>query len=164
MTPVDQVLRLLKPLAIIVQNPPGSERMLACAEVLSKYDQSILEPAISLFEKSAKFWPSPSEIIALFENKAEEAEEWWNKILDHIHRKGSYAGPPELPGAARMAMENVGGYYAICMCENDKVTILAKQFKESFKAFKGREEFNQKLLQSERFNGLTIAIGKEMPK
>jgi len=80
------------------------------------------------------FAPMPADVIRhLRGTSTEAAVSAWSRLLDEVRRVGSY-GRPEIDAESRKALDDVGGWGAICRAQEGELPFLAKRFADSFGA------------------------------
>lgn len=80
------------------------------------------------------FAPMPADVIRHLSGGAtERAHAAWSDVLDEVRRVGSY-GSPRIEPTARKALGEIGGWGALCRCDESGLPFLAKRFADAYAA------------------------------
>jgi len=95
------------------------------------------------------------------------APEAWGVVMRDLRRPGSfgvYGGEPEFddPTIAQ-AVQNVGGWRAICMTPQDVLGVMQARFLQAFERARGEERADQRALPQVRELVKRLSMGAERP-
>ena len=105
--------------------------------VLSDYSIEQVADGFAQHLKVSTFFPKPAEIINII-NPAVTGREAWQEVFKMIGRRdksGGYYGrdnAPRFDEVTQRALDNVGGFAAVCMTEMAQQTWLQKRFEEHY--------------------------------
>lgn len=86
-----------------------------------------------------QFPPKPADIVRLLQGtKTDRSLVAWGKVLDAMQRVGAYQSVCFDEGLIHAAIEDVGGWVAICRSQMDELSHLERRFCQSYKAYAAR--------------------------
>jgi hypothetical protein len=89
-----------------------------------------------------QFMPKPADIVRQLQGtKTDRSLMAWGKVLDAMQRVGAYSSVVFDEPAIHAAIEDLGGWPAICRTEMDSLSYLEKRFCDSYKAYVNRGDF-----------------------
>lgn len=87
-----------------------------------------------------RFAPMPADIVRqLAGTKTDRSLIAWGKVLDAAQRVGAYWSVCFDDGLIHAAIEDVGGWLALCRSTTDELPFMQKRFCESYRAYTTRE-------------------------
>jgi len=87
----------------------------------------------------ATFMPRPSEFNALRQAARPTAGEAWQAVLANV-RRSQYRSGVTVGGAADRAVAALGGYAAVGMCTDDRLSYMERRFADHFEAVQSVED------------------------
>lgn len=91
--------------------------------------------------------PKTADILRqLRGDKAERQQAAWAGVLDEVRRVGTY-GRPALSAEQRSAVDAVGGWLAVCHCDQRELGHIQRRFISAFDAFDARADREVGLLE-----------------
>lgn len=86
-----------------------------------------------------QFAPKPADLVRLLQGtKTDRSLMAWGKVLDAMQRVGAYQSVCFDDGLIHAAVEDVGGWVAICRSQMDELSHLERRFCQSYKAYAAR--------------------------
>lgn len=136
-----ELIKLLSNYASLCQDKPTPQRIAVTAEVLNGTPIESVATGLKLHFRNSKWFPSPSEILKYHEQTAQDAAQLaWASLVSSARTRGFYQGPPELTASETRALDSIGGWEAICLCEVDQLPVLAAQFRRAMECFVSHEQ------------------------
>lgn len=90
-----------------------------------------------------QFMPKPADIVRQLQGtRTDRSLLAWGKVLDAMQRVGAYSSVVFDEPAIHAAIEDLGGWPAVCRTEIDALPFLEKRFCDSYKAYVNRGEFD----------------------
>ena len=84
--------------------------------------------------------PKVADILRhLQASTAEKRQDAWGHVLSEARRVGNY-GSPRLSAEQQSAVDAVGGWRAICHCDEKELGFMQRRFMDAFDAFDARSE------------------------
>ncbi len=75
-----------------------------------------------------RFLPKPADLVRVLQGtRTDRSLMAWAKVLDAIQRVGAYASVCFDDGLIHAAIEDMGGWVALCRCTNDDLPFLQKR-------------------------------------
>jgi hypothetical protein len=88
-----------------------------------------------------RFMPKPADIVRQLQGtNTDRSLLAWGKVMDAAQRVGAYTSVGFDDGLVHAAIEDIGGWVALCRCEMDELPFLQRRFCDSYKAYAGRTD------------------------
>lgn len=85
-----------------------------------------------------RFLPRSADILRQLQGDAAEAATVaWSRLLGEVRRVGSY-GSPAVDQPARLALDAVGGWGALCRASERELAFMQRRFAEAFGVYEAR--------------------------
>ena len=108
-------------------------------KLLEPYDIELVERALHRALESpdgGQFMPKPADLIRQLRGHADDdALIAWGKVLQQAQRGGG----GNFAGAAKQAIDSLGGWSVICRADESQNGFLQRRFCDAFKAYRSRE-------------------------
>jgi hypothetical protein len=86
-----------------------------------------------------QFAPTPADLVRVLQGtQTDRSLVAWGKVLEAIQRVGAYQSPVFDDGLIHAAVEDVGGWVAVCRCETNDLPHVQRRFCESYRAYARR--------------------------
>lgn len=88
-----------------------------------------------------RFLPKPADLVRVLSGtRTDRSLLAWGKVHDAIRTVGAYQSVAFDEGLIHAAIEDAGGWIALCRAEADELPFLQKRFCDAYKAYAGRGE------------------------
>ena len=95
-----------------------------------------------------QFLPKTADILRhLQADTSERRQTAWAGVLSEARRVGNY-GSPSLTDEQQAAVDAIGGWRAVCHCDERELGFMQRRFMEAFDAFSARTDRDQALIES----------------
>lgn len=89
--------------------------------------------------EQGRFAPMPADIVKQLQGtRTDRSLIAWGKVLDAAQRVGAYTSVCFDDGLIHVAIEDVGGWVALCRSSMDELQFMQKRFCESYRAYTTR--------------------------
>lgn len=89
--------------------------------------------------EQGRFAPMPADIVKQLQGtRTDRSLVAWGKVLDAAQRVGAYSSVCFDDGLIHAAIEDVGGWQALCRSQMDELSFLQKRFCDSYRAYVAR--------------------------
>jgi len=90
-----------------------------------------------------QFPPRPADIVRQIDGSNTGAAPLaWGKVIKAASQVGAYASVAFDDAAIHAAVEDLGGWPAVCCCTNDELPFLQRRFEGAYRAYRERGQFD----------------------
>lgn len=135
---------LLKAWAEIHGKPLSAGAIALWWQALERYDIDQVEHAFAQLVRDAdrgQFMPKPADVIRILDGTSgDRAAVAWGKVLDAARRVGAYSDVVFDDAPIHAAVEDLGGWPAICRTDMEQLSYAQHRFAQAYRAYTGRPE------------------------
>lgn len=140
----DRFANLLNAWAEIHGKPLSTGAIALWWQALERYEIDQVERAFAQLVRDAdrgQFMPKPADVIRILDGtSSDRAALAWGKVLEAARRVGGYSDVVFDDAAIHAAVEDLGGWPAICRTDMDELSYAQHRFAQAYRAYVGRQE------------------------